>query len=339
MKYEILLLFILVNINHSAAFSFSSIPSSTKALPASLLCSNGLGMFKFDQKFPSKPKELSFCRQYREATCCNNSHAITIMRHASSYYEEDVSDTCKTMAVKLLCSPCDPFVGVNIRKGICQSACDSWYNACSNDMYAVNEFDHSLYPCDKNSVVCFPLHDVVNSGVSFCERIGLKVISKKREKKEMSKAEGWIIQETERRKKRKNHIQKENERNDYQKERSMQHQHENESENDHDHDSDYDSDYDNDNDTNENTNECFDGTVIPYPHRIDDDERNHNDFIPSIRFAVQFVFSVGMIVIVMITMYFAYRKFPERKKPITQEDIRRKRLQSLSSYASNKNVD
>eukprot|EP00483_Globobulimina_turgida_P012242 UN12264 len=130
--------------------------------------------FRFDEELPTYNRELSYCKYYRGETCCNNTHTDRIIKNIYGYHEKSVSSDCRDVSLNIGCSPCDPRIGTNQIKGICQSYCDHWYNACRNDYF---HFDLRgiLTACSESDIVCSKLSSITNNGSKLCELSGYDV--------------------------------------------------------------------------------------------------------------------------------------------------------------------
>jgi hypothetical protein len=106
----------------------------------------------------------------------DDGDAAFVLRSGAGQPQRVFSDECRTLASKVLCSPCDPLVGTARVVGVCAPLCDQWYSACKDSLYTVQAGAAALLaPCARDSLVCAPLRDIVATGASFCERSGFAV--------------------------------------------------------------------------------------------------------------------------------------------------------------------
>ncbi|GAB5365971.1 hypothetical protein AAMO2058_001104300 [Amorphochlora amoebiformis] len=128
-----------------------------------------------ENEFPKPVTSLTFCQQFRRRTCCNKTHTDRLRRQALSYFDQEVPDECRTIASKVLCSECEPAMGTGERQGICRSLCDSWYSSCKDAMFTLSS-SNKYIPCTFNSLLCWPLGDVLKSGKELCEKHSMVVL-------------------------------------------------------------------------------------------------------------------------------------------------------------------
>lgn len=91
-----------------------------------------------------------------------------------------MSDKCFAVTSRMMCSKCDADIstGVNPDKSICLSFCDEWYLSCMEDYLDPYVDPKEGQPfCTDDSMVCSPVHEVVNHSRAFCEHMGYKVMS------------------------------------------------------------------------------------------------------------------------------------------------------------------
>jgi len=150
------------------------------------VCVDG-GYLRFDPKPPTRQK-LTMCSTYSERTCCNETHTNKIKRQALGYYEdEELAVDCRTIAVDLHCSMCDPRIGTGLFPGVCHDYCSDAYHKCRDAYYEL--YDARLRACLSTSLLCSPLHTIVaehlalhypddpsppSNGETFCELAGLR---------------------------------------------------------------------------------------------------------------------------------------------------------------------
>lgn len=145
------------------------------ASSAPLLCQSISSEFDFPKKPPTKVNELAFCKEYKSSTCCTHSTTLTVLRSLSSLFHSDSSglsesftDACRQISSTIACAPCHPEVGTRKRIGVCPHLCSQWYQACRNGLYT--EVDGILKPCTDSSLICAPLHTIVEDGQQMCQR-------------------------------------------------------------------------------------------------------------------------------------------------------------------------
>lgn len=87
------------------------------------VCSNA-GGFKFTANPPAR-RELTFCREFSQSTCCDERTIQEITRAAAPYFGEKnndmhvFSDSCRRASSSILCFPCHPAVGTQLKRGVC----------------------------------------------------------------------------------------------------------------------------------------------------------------------------------------------------------------------------
>ncbi|KAF6256704.1 hypothetical protein COO60DRAFT_83730 [Scenedesmus sp. NREL 46B-D3] len=124
-----------------------------------------------DEAHPPYRMRLPFCDKYK-CSCCNASHALAIQRSVQHLLlDEELGLSCKAGLVMLACRLCDPQVGVGNVTSVCQSTCDSVYEACSEDYFAFDESSGDITPCTSqlsSSLVCSQLQQIAPGGEEFC---------------------------------------------------------------------------------------------------------------------------------------------------------------------------
>eukprot|EP00470_Lotharella_oceanica_P017019 CAMPEP_0170182436 /NCGR_PEP_ID=MMETSP0040_2-20121228/27861_1 /TAXON_ID=641309 /ORGANISM="Lotharella oceanica, Strain CCMP622" /LENGTH=164 /DNA_ID=CAMNT_0010427849 /DNA_START=77 /DNA_END=567 /DNA_ORIENTATION=- len=113
-------------------------------------------------------------------TCCNRTHTDRLKMKALAYFDADVPEQCRNWAGKALCSECEPAMGTKERAGICKDMCDEWYSACADTMFTTSSVSTDYSPCNFNSLLCWRLGDVIQSGEEFCRKQGYTVSNDQR---------------------------------------------------------------------------------------------------------------------------------------------------------------
>jgi hypothetical protein len=155
-------------------------PSNEANNSKSHLQCQSVASFDFKKTMLSSHQDLAFCRQYKDATCCNRDHSMEIMKQVAPFFHDHddgsfrFSNACREMSAEILCAPCNPFVGTQQIKGICISTCEKWYQACKDSLYT-SSLTLQIVPCQESSAVCSKLSDIVSNGKQFCERVGFPV--------------------------------------------------------------------------------------------------------------------------------------------------------------------
>ncbi len=232
MQFESLFAAVLIALTAIVATTTTTGVRGERALPIPICNAAGFGGYRFTPKAPaayvSHTKPL-VCSHYKSATCCNITHSIAITRTLSPFFDDTVpsrrlaitatasaaattaasgggsaapansltgsggvSDECRTTAASLLCSTCDPLIGIGYFRGVCPSACDKFYSACADEWWTVNDnalpggsgsgagsdggggLLLSLVPCVWTSLVCFALREVISDGRALCDLAHLR---------------------------------------------------------------------------------------------------------------------------------------------------------------------
>ncbi|GLJ10760.1 hypothetical protein SUGI_0134430 [Cryptomeria japonica] len=130
------------------------------------------------RKSSKGPNDLTACRIYRKRTCCSSTqtHPILIsIRKLASIGE--ASEECLALWELLQCSICDPHVGV--RPGppvICESFCNSVFQACSNAFFSVDPNTQVLVPCGSRDTLCGKGLEWTSNSSEFCQLVGFSVL-------------------------------------------------------------------------------------------------------------------------------------------------------------------
>eukprot|EP01084_Bolivina_argentea_P002964 5546_1 len=130
--------------------------------------------FRFDSELPTHKQGLSYCQYYRGETCCNKTHTDKIIKYIYAFHEPSVSSDCRDVSLNIGCSPCDPRVGTNQIKGICQSYCDNWFDKCRNDYFHYDKRG-ILTACSEKDIVCSKLSSIIHNGTRLCELSGFDI--------------------------------------------------------------------------------------------------------------------------------------------------------------------
>ena len=85
----------------------------------------------------------------------------------------DFSAKCVAFTERVLCSACDPEVGVGNLDSVCVSLCDEWYAACKDEFWEVQK--QRPFPCMPSALVCSPLSEFVSTGAEFCKQMRFDV--------------------------------------------------------------------------------------------------------------------------------------------------------------------
>jgi hypothetical protein len=137
--------------------------------------------FSNEGKIPTRvkkgPKDLTFCRVFRQKTCCDVTQThnafMTIRRLASS---GEANQECLQLWELLECSICDPYIG--IRPGppiICSSFCDRIFEACADAYFSMDTQIQALVPCGVNDFVCGRVSEWVSNGTELCTAAGFRL--------------------------------------------------------------------------------------------------------------------------------------------------------------------
>ena len=83
------------------------------------------------------------------------------------------------MSARVSCAFCDGELGTGKSDGLCLSLCDTWFMSCINDYLDpyITDTSEKLPFCGKDSLICSPVKDVIESSRKFCEKMGFKVVS------------------------------------------------------------------------------------------------------------------------------------------------------------------
>lgn len=117
------------------------------------------------------------CPMYT-CSCCNRTHAMQIYRKVNPLSEdENFSPSCLAHVHKLLCRLCDPEVGVGIKRTVCTSMCDAFYDECSDEFFGYETISGPLVPCGDSTgtALCFRLGEVAKTGRDACGLMGIAV--------------------------------------------------------------------------------------------------------------------------------------------------------------------
>ncbi|XP_078439817.1 folate receptor family protein [Wolffia australiana] len=167
-----------------AVLSFFSHPISCSQRKAPDVCVSPGGRFppfKSDGRPPKKaergPRALTFCRVFRENTCCDvaqTSLAFASIRRLASSGE--ASQDCLDLWEALECSICHPIVGTMPGLPlICASFCDKVFSTCSNAYFSIDGQTQILSPCGLNNVMCGRARGWVSNGTELCLLAGFAV--------------------------------------------------------------------------------------------------------------------------------------------------------------------
>jgi hypothetical protein len=75
------------------------------------------------------------------------------------------------MADRVACSVCHPLFGTGKITKICPSLCDTWFNACKDEFYAVLS-NGNMQPCFGKALLCSQGKSFADDGASFCKKMG-----------------------------------------------------------------------------------------------------------------------------------------------------------------------
>jgi hypothetical protein len=133
------------------------------------ICHSINAQYNFAPIPPAPNNQLSLCKEYSSSTCCTAAHTQEIMKQIYPYFDphNEINDSCKQLTAAIYCSICSPSLGTGLTQGICENSCNSWYNSCSNVL-----FNEEMQPCNHNSLICSPLHNIVKNGNQFCSIMG-----------------------------------------------------------------------------------------------------------------------------------------------------------------------
>ena len=83
------------------------------------------------------------------------------------------------MSARASCAFCDGELGTGKSDGLCLSLCDTWFMSCINDYLDpyITDTSEKLPFCGRDSLICSPVKDVIESSRKFCEKMGFKVVS------------------------------------------------------------------------------------------------------------------------------------------------------------------
>ncbi|EER08966.1 conserved hypothetical protein [Perkinsus marinus ATCC 50983] len=143
-----------------------------------------------DRSKSSEP--LSFCAEYSGNTCCGLRDDLRIRSRYVNLVgrgmgkEDGVSQECADMLRKVACLPCDGYLASQSKlPSICGSFCDSWFDSCRGDFFAVVGSGNQLDLCDpKSTLICARLDEIVADSAELCERSGLGQITEEEEESE-----------------------------------------------------------------------------------------------------------------------------------------------------------
>ena len=136
-------------------------------------CVGSLDGLGFEDALPGVKEGLKLCRSYSGNTCCEEIHTNELLKIVRSAEVAEFSAKCVAFTERVLCSACDPAVGVRSIDGLCLSICNEWYDACSAEFWEPKQV--RPFPCLPNALVCSPLNTMVSSGEEFCALMNFPV--------------------------------------------------------------------------------------------------------------------------------------------------------------------
>lgn len=131
---------------------------------------------------------LPFCTEHNSRTCCAKPVALQAyarlqkaVGESLAFHRDDNltrfswSEKCLEVTQTVFCSDCDGDVGESLLSGICPSLCESWFDACQNDLFQPGLTAGHLELCSSKSLVCAQLQHSKLSAKAFCEGMGYAV--------------------------------------------------------------------------------------------------------------------------------------------------------------------
>lgn len=115
-------------------------------------------------------------------TGCTSTFLPTFWVANGCVSAQDLSDACRRAWLTLLCAPCQRDFGTGEIALVCPSLCSSIYSACRSDWFTVAGTSAGglgstglLTPCERGSLICGRLRDMVSNGSALCAAAGLRV--------------------------------------------------------------------------------------------------------------------------------------------------------------------
>ena len=131
---------------------------------------------------------LPFCTEHNERTCCTRPTALQAYSRLQKAVGEPLvfhrdrnltrvtwTEKCLQVTQSVYCSECDGDVGEHLLSGICPSLCETWFNACQQDLFEPGLSNGRLELCSGKSLVCAQLSHVIATSKEFCESMGYAV--------------------------------------------------------------------------------------------------------------------------------------------------------------------
>ena len=123
---------------------------------------------------PSSAPDLPFCTSFRNATCCDATHAALARSQAHALVQGGSSDACFAAWTQLSCAVCAPGFGVAVGAPVCASLCEVLLTSCGNDFFATDTLGN-LAPCRERDAVCVRLNEAAPDSAGACQLAGFDV--------------------------------------------------------------------------------------------------------------------------------------------------------------------
>mmetsp|Transcript_45881 Transcript_45881/g.73415 ORF Transcript_45881/g.73415 Transcript_45881/m.73415 type:complete len:325 (+) Transcript_45881:119-1093(+) len=155
----------------------AALATSASSVVPKCMSHEGLPDFLAAGTPPQRARGLTFCQEYKSATCCDKGTTDHVRRVVFNMQSNQFGARCRDAWTALECSICDPRAGVLPKTAVCASTCDTLYDACAEEYFAEDAMQR-LTPCRPSDTICTKLREwLTGGGEAMCKAAGYEVVS------------------------------------------------------------------------------------------------------------------------------------------------------------------